>query len=91
MLLAEMQNKRWEAEQSHLDAPATQQPGPATKTSEPTSNTAPDASGKESGARADDQSPNKAPTAKDDPFFKPKDAPGEKWQPESWTPTPAKR
>ncbi len=91
MLLAEMQNKRWEAEQSQLDAPAAQQPGPATKTSELTSNTASDAPGKESGTRADGRSPNKAPTAKEDPFFRSKHAPSEKWQPESWTPSPAKR
>ncbi|BCS20691.1 uncharacterized protein APUU_21123A [Aspergillus puulaauensis] len=90
MLLAEMQNKRWEAEQSQLDAPATQQPRPATRTSEPTLNTS-DATGKESGPRADGQTPNKTPTAKEDPFFKLKDAPGEKWQPDSWTPNPAKR
>ncbi|KAL4771223.1 hypothetical protein BDW60DRAFT_190320 [Aspergillus nidulans var. acristatus] len=78
-LLADMQKKKWEAEQARLDAPTTQQPRPATQTSDPTMKPA-----------SNDPAQDKA-SAQGDPFFRPKDAPGEKWEPESWTPKPAKR
>ncbi|KAL2861457.1 hypothetical protein BJX68DRAFT_222575 [Aspergillus pseudodeflectus] len=94
LLLAEMQRKKWETEQSQLDAPGAQQPGPATRTSDPTLNAGAEAGRHAPGA---DTSRTKAPgsagasIAKEDPFFRPKDVPGKKWQPESWTPTPSKR
>ncbi|KAL2821963.1 hypothetical protein BJX63DRAFT_176517 [Aspergillus granulosus] len=92
LLLAEMHRQKWEAERSQLDAPATQQSGPATRTSDPTITAA--APGKVPGAdapRTKEPGRTRASTAKEDPSFRPKDAPGEKWQPESWTPTSSKR
>ncbi|KAL4932771.1 uncharacterized protein BDV17DRAFT_253714 [Aspergillus undulatus] len=92
LLLAEQQKKKWEAEQSRLDAPATtQQPGPATSTSDPTLHAVPGAPNNNPNTQKNGAARGKASTAKEDPFFRPKDAPGEKWQPESWTPTSSKR
>ncbi|CBF85857.1 uncharacterized protein ANIA_01936 [Aspergillus nidulans FGSC A4] len=91
-LLADMQKKKWEAEQARLDAPTTQQPRPATQTSNPTMKAASNAPapGSESKPQTNDPAQIKA-SAQGDPFFRPKDAPGEKWQPETWTPKPANR
>ncbi|KAL4803599.1 hypothetical protein BDV18DRAFT_144019 [Aspergillus unguis] len=86
LVLADMQKKKWEAEQAKLDAPVQQQPRPATQTTDPTLNAASDVSHQSNGAAK-----SEASHVKEDPFFRPKDAPGEKWQPESWTPTPSKR
>ncbi|KAL4887027.1 hypothetical protein BJY04DRAFT_177096 [Aspergillus karnatakaensis] len=87
LVLAEMQKKRWEAEQAQLDAPTVQQPTPATQASDPTlenASKAPNAT-----PRAQTNQPGQL--SKEDPFFRPKDVPGEKWQPEAWTPTPTKK
>ncbi|KAL4872993.1 hypothetical protein BDV12DRAFT_161117 [Aspergillus spectabilis] len=84
LVLAEMQKKRWETEKAHLDAPTTQQPGPAAQTSDPTLGAASD-------ARRNNPDQGGAPAAKEGPFFGSKDVPVEKWQPESWTPTPSKK
>ncbi|KAL5001901.1 hypothetical protein BDV10DRAFT_182058 [Aspergillus recurvatus] len=89
-LLADMHKKKWEAEQARLDAPTTQQPGPATQTSDPTLNAASNAPGSGPKRQRNDPTQDKA-SAKEDPFFRPKDAPGEKWEPDSWTPKPSKR
>ncbi|KAL4970853.1 uncharacterized protein BDV14DRAFT_3776 [Aspergillus stella-maris] len=89
--LAEMQKKKWESEQSQLDAPAAQQPGPATSTTDPTLNAASDAPSTGPQSQKKTSAKDKTPKAKEDPFFRPKDVPGEKWQPESWTPTSSKR
>ncbi|KAL2870519.1 uncharacterized protein BJX67DRAFT_345965 [Aspergillus lucknowensis] len=94
LLLAEMQRKRWEADQLQLDTPETQQPRPATRTSDPTVSARTETVSR---AMDVDASQAKAPnhvgasTAKEDLFFRPKDVPGKKWQPESWIPTPSKR
>ncbi|KAI9372907.1 hypothetical protein BJX61DRAFT_414444 [Aspergillus egyptiacus] len=98
LMLAEMQRKRWETEQARLDTPgATQQPGPATRTSDPTYSSAAEAEG---GSRARDAGATPlakaggragASATKGDPFSRRKDVPGEEFQPEAWTPTPAKR
>ncbi|KAL4920024.1 hypothetical protein BDW62DRAFT_30226 [Aspergillus aurantiobrunneus] len=91
LLLAEMQRKRWEAEESKLDAPAAQHPGPATRTSDPTLGAAAsDVSGSGPGFQTNGPAGDKASSVKEDPFFRPKNVPGEKWQPESWTPTSSK-
>ncbi|KAL5046892.1 hypothetical protein BDW71DRAFT_61181 [Aspergillus fruticulosus] len=87
-LLADMHKKKWEAEQARLDAPTTQQPGPATQTNDPTLNAASNAPGSEPKLQRNDQAQDQA---KEDPFFRLKDAPGEKWEPEPWTPKPSKR
>ncbi|KAL3464063.1 hypothetical protein BJX64DRAFT_255499 [Aspergillus heterothallicus] len=94
LLLAEMQRKKWETEQSQLDTPATQQPGPATRTSDPTLSAGAEAGRYVPGASVSRTKVSErvaASTPKEDPFFRPKDVPGEKWQPESWTPSPSKR
>ncbi|KAL3437350.1 hypothetical protein BDV09DRAFT_162776 [Aspergillus tetrazonus] len=88
-LLADMQKKKWEAEQARLDAPTTQQPRPVTQTSDPTMKAASNTPAPESGFKPD-PAQDKA-SAQGDPFYRPKDAPGEKWEPETWTPKPAKR
>ncbi|KAL2857935.1 hypothetical protein BJY01DRAFT_70598 [Aspergillus pseudoustus] len=94
LLLAEIQRKKWETEQSQLDAPATQQSGLPTRTSdraikvgEESRMNAPGADALWTKARGRPE----ASTAKEDPFFRPKDVPGRKWQPEPWTPTSSKR
>ncbi|KAL4972061.1 hypothetical protein BDW66DRAFT_144951 [Aspergillus desertorum] len=89
-LLADMQKKKWEAEQARLDAPTTQQPGPATQTSDPTLNAASNTPKLGPKRQPNGQAQDKA-SAKEDPFFRVKDALGEKWEPESWTPKPSKR
>ncbi|KAL4780289.1 hypothetical protein BJX76DRAFT_351130 [Aspergillus varians] len=91
LLLAEMQKKRWETEQSRLDTPATQHPGPATKTSDPTLGATSDVASSGPGSQTTDPAGGKTSSVKKDPFFRPKDVPGEKWEPESWTPTSSKK
>ncbi|KAL6232736.1 hypothetical protein BDW75DRAFT_13340 [Aspergillus navahoensis] len=89
-LLADMHKKKWEAEQARLDTPTGQTPGPATQTSDPTLKAGSNAPGSGPKRRRNDPAQDET-SAKEDPFFRPKDAPGEKWEPESWTPKPSKR
>ncbi|KAL2835224.1 hypothetical protein BDW59DRAFT_5331 [Aspergillus cavernicola] len=102
LVLAEIQRKRWETGQSQFDTPGTQQPGPATRTSDTALSAGTEAengnrarntdeTSQGSSPQAKTQSWDGAPAAKEDPFFKPRDVPGEKFQPESWTPTSSKR
>ncbi|KAL5343785.1 hypothetical protein BJX70DRAFT_122520 [Aspergillus crustosus] len=91
LVLAEMQKKRWETEQAHLDAPATKQPRPTTRISDPTYGIAPDAPQAAPGAQTNKPGHGATSAGREDPFFRPKDVPGEKWQPEPWTPTPSKK
>ncbi|KAL3479906.1 hypothetical protein BJX99DRAFT_221445 [Aspergillus californicus] len=95
LVLAEIQRKRWETEQAQLDNPGMQQTGPATRTSDPTLGAAASSgmggSTTSPGSQANPPSRGRTAAAKEDPFFRPKDVPGQNFQPESWTPTSSKK
>lgn len=100
--LARLADERWASKPSYLDKPQTHQPAPATHTSDPTLNppaeSAPSEtpapgvsnavkSGEEDAAAGQQ---NKTKEKKEDPWAKAK-GPSENWQPESWTPSAARR
>ncbi|OJZ92218.1 hypothetical protein ASPFODRAFT_202021 [Aspergillus luchuensis CBS 106.47] len=85
--LARLADERWASKPSYLDMPKSQQqPLPATNTSDATvaqANKSPS---------EDTQTATAEATKKNDPWAKAAaGAPGQKWQPDSWSPTASKR
>ncbi|OTA60836.1 hypothetical protein K449DRAFT_396119 [Hypoxylon sp. EC38] len=79
-LLAAEADARWEAKPSLLDAPGREkgQPVPPLNTGR---------------TKPQERAAKELPTQKDDPWKRParSSAPGENWQPQAWTPTPARK
>ncbi|KAL1966713.1 hypothetical protein VTN77DRAFT_3910 [Rasamsonia byssochlamydoides] len=98
--LAQLADERWASKPSYLDRPQTQQPGPATRTSDatlnPPTNAAPSpdrrpgvANAVQGQAELQEQAGKIKPDT--NPWARQAGGPSENWQPESWTPTAAKR
>ena len=94
--LAQLADERWASKPSFLDKPR-EQPKPATMPKDPggyAGQTEPD---HKEGVRSAVDTPPVEPeppkaTKKSDPFKRPQTGgPSEKWQPEAWTPGPAKK
>ncbi|KKK12128.1 hypothetical protein P175DRAFT_0470259 [Aspergillus ochraceoroseus IBT 24754] len=86
--LAQLANKRWESVPSLMDKPATKPQNPPTQ---PGDTTVGNASNAKDIPETQNSAPGKQPSAKEDPFFRPKGAPSENWQPEPWTPSTSQR
>lgn len=84
--LARLADERWASKPSYLDKPQTQQPAPATKTSDDTVNAAHESGGAAPEHDAGVETEKQQPAEKGDPWAKARGAPGENWQPDSWTP-----
>jgi NADH dehydrogenase [ubiquinone] 1 alpha subcomplex assembly factor 2 len=103
--LAEQADERWRSQESFLDAPRTQQPAPAIGVKDPggyAPMTEPESKQGVSSAVEEPEKvgeamagerPQKGKKEGEAPWANqlPKGAPGEKWQPEAWTPGAAAR
>lgn len=95
--LAQLADERWASKPSYLDKPQTQQPAPVTRTSDPTihptesSGSAPDARPGVENAVESQAEGGKKEQAEKKPWAKVPSGPSETWQPESWTPSAARR
>ncbi|EEP80318.1 conserved hypothetical protein [Uncinocarpus reesii 1704] len=97
--LARLADERWANKRSYLDKPQEQQPGPAIDSQTPAYHTGPKPTAEQAGVRSaigseselGEQGKTKKKRTKISPWEKSAGAPGEKWQPEAWTPSATKR
>ena len=98
--LARVADEKWTSKPSYLDRPQEQQPGPATQSHNPAYHAGgsfqPEKEGVRSavGTEAElEQLKKKANKKKKapNPWEKETGNPGDKWEPESWTPPPSNR
>ncbi|WEW60871.1 hypothetical protein PRK78_006359 [Emydomyces testavorans] len=97
--LARLADERWASKPSYLDRPQEQQPGPAIESQTPAYHTGPKPTAEQAGVRSaigseselEAQGQNKTKKTKTNPWQREAGTPGEKWQPEAWTPSAVKR
>lgn len=95
--LAKLADERWASKPSYLDKPQEQQPGPAIESQTPSYHTGPKPTAEQAGVRSaigseaelEEQGKKKKKTS--NPWEQHVGAPGEKYQPEAWSPSAAKR
>ncbi|OAX85045.1 hypothetical protein ACJ72_00575 [Emergomyces africanus] len=92
--LAKLADERWASKPSFLDRPQGQNPGPAVQSSHeihPPSADKPDDLEGIHKATDEESEPKDQARTKKSPWTRDTGGPSEKWQPESWTPTPKGR